>query len=115
MTKEEVILLLTKNGYQKHLIFQFYSIPKKTLGNYFYVQPDVVIIGKIKWGNISLHEIKEIKIKSFSPHNYGLTTELDLKRTAEVAKRMVANRQKHAIKKGEGFVDIDNTTEETPQ
>lgn len=115
MTKIEVETLLMKNGYTKHPVFQFYCIPKKKLGYYFFVKEDVVNYGKIKWDSITLTDVKEVKTKTFIPHNFGLITDLDLKQRGEMMKRMALNKQKHAAKLKDGYFDVEQEDFQAPE
>lgn len=105
MNKTEIESLLIKNGYTKHLVFNFYCIAKKNLGYFFYINDNEVIIGKIKWGNIDVREVKAIKTKSFSPHNYSLITDLDRKQIASQTQRMAINRAKHKAALEKGYIE----------
>lgn len=103
MSKSDIELLLKKNGYAEHPVFGFYHIPKTNLGNYFYVRDLVVIVGKIKWGNINIRETRLISIKSFNPHTYNLVTDLDIKRIELTTQRMAKNRAKQKDLTDKGY------------
>ena len=114
MDNKQIITLLQQNGYSIHPVFQFWHIPKKSLCTYFYVNEKNIVVGKIKWGQITLNEIKTITAAQFQPVNFGLTTELDMKRKGEMMKRMAINRAKQLAMKDKGFIEPEYPEEETP-
>jgi len=113
MIKTEVELILIKNGYKKHPIFTFYSIPKKNLGYYFYIGEHETVVGKIKFNTINIIESKSVPTRSFDPHKYSLITDFDRQRQALQLQRMAANRAKHKTALEKGY--IDPVEKEIPQ
>jgi hypothetical protein len=93
MTKDEIVEVLTQNGYEKHSVFQFYYVPKKNLGYYFYPDINNTIVGKIKWNNIALNEFKTVSSKTFNPHTYNLVTVLDLKIRSKYLNQIALKKQ----------------------
>lgn len=80
MTKEETIQLLQENGYVLHPVFNIYIIPSNALSIYFKLNSDnEVIVGKLKWNQVSLKDYKTVKLAYFNPHHYNLKTQLDRK------------------------------------
>lgn len=114
MNKIEIEEVLIKNGYAKHPVFKFYSIPKKNLGYYFYVNESEVVLGKINWNAINITEAKTVRVKSFDPHNYSLVTDMDRKQIAATMQRMAISRAKHKAALNKGYVEPKQVEEIPP-
>jgi hypothetical protein len=73
MSKTQFLEILIKNGYVKHPVFNFIYKPN-VFGNYFILEEDGLIIGKIKWNQVSVKEYKKCSYKGVSLSTLGLKT-----------------------------------------
>ena len=102
-----------RDRYKIDPLFGFYCLPKGGVRYFFYLKENVITVGKVKWGCIVISELKTVNSSIFNPHNYGLTTELDIKQLIATKRRMAINQAKHKQAKEKGFVDLQ--TLEPPQ